>query len=70
MSIGMICLLMVIHAVIASVALPDPNTPFFVLVILLFLFIGEGLILIWLIRARKSTPAFLERVVKHLSDAE
>ncbi|MHA2096996.1 MAG: DUF7347 domain-containing protein [Candidatus Hodarchaeales archaeon] len=69
-SIGMVCFLMVLHAIIATVALPDPSTPFFVKILLLLLFIGEALILIWLIRVRKSTPAFLERVIKHLGDTE
>ncbi|MHA2075103.1 MAG: DUF7347 domain-containing protein [Candidatus Hodarchaeales archaeon] len=70
MSIGMVCFIMVIHALIATVALPDPSTPIFISIILLILFIGEVLILIWLIRVRKSTPAALERVIRHLSDTE
>lgn len=69
-SIGMICFFMAIHILIAVVALPDPNTPFFVALLLVMLFAGELLILVWLIRIRKSTPAFLERLNKHLRDAE
>ena len=70
MSIGMVCFFMVIHFFIATVAIPDPSTPPFISVILALLFVGEVLILIWLIRIRKSTPAFLERIVRHLSDIE
>ena len=70
MMIGMVCFLLVIHAVIASVALPDPSTPFFLSVILFLLFIGEFMVLICLIRIRNSTPAFLERVIRHLGDPE
>lgn len=69
-SIGFICFFMAIHVLIALVALPDPNTPFFIAPLLLLIFLGECIVLMWLIRIRKSTPAFLKRVVKHLSDAE
>ena len=70
MTIGMVCFIMVLHAFIATVVLPDPSTPFFLLIILISLFIGEAVILIWLIRIRKSTPAFFERFIKHLGDTE
>ncbi|MFX0185442.1 MAG: winged helix-turn-helix domain-containing protein [Candidatus Hodarchaeota archaeon] len=69
-SIGMVCFAMIIHIIIAILALPDPNTPFFVSLILLLLFVGEIIILIWLIQIRRSTPAFLERFIKHLSETE
>jgi DNA-binding transcriptional ArsR family regulator len=70
MCIGTICFIMVIHLLIAVVALPDPDTPFFITVILILFFIGEIISIIWLIRVRKSTPVFLEQIARHLSETE
>ncbi|MFX0151736.1 MAG: helix-turn-helix domain-containing protein [Candidatus Hodarchaeota archaeon] len=69
-SIGFICFIMVIHVLIAIAALPDPNTPFFIAPLLLLIFVGEFIVLMWLLRIRKSSPAFLERIAKHLRDSE
>jgi len=69
-SIGMTCFFMFIHIIIASLALPDPDTPPIIVLVLLLLFLGEILILIWLFRIRKSTPAFLEKFIKHISNTE
>lgn len=70
MSIVTICFIMVMHLLIALVALPDPDTPFFIVIILILLFLGEIIALLWLIRVRKSTPAFLERIARHLGETE
>ena len=69
-SIGMISFIIVIHLIISFVALNTPDTPIIIYPILFILLIGELIILLWLLRIRKSTPAFLERFFKHIGDTE
>ncbi|MFX0085566.1 MAG: winged helix-turn-helix domain-containing protein [Candidatus Hodarchaeota archaeon] len=69
-ALGMISFIIVIHLIISIVALSTPDTPFLIYPILFILLLGEILMLIWLLRVRKSTPAFLERFFKHIGDVE
>jgi predicted transcriptional regulator len=69
-SIGIITFFISLHVLIAIIALPDPQTPIFIIPLMLVIFLGEFLILIWLIKIKKASPVFLERISKHLSDTE
>ena len=68
--IGMLAFIIVIHMIISIIALNTPDTPFIIYPILFILLVGEIIILLWLLRIRKSTPAFLERFFRHISDIE
>jgi hypothetical protein len=68
--IGMVSFIIVIHMIIAIMALNAPDTPFIIYPILFILLVGEIIILLWLLRIRKSTPAFLEQFFRHISDTE
>lgn len=47
-----------------------PDQPIIIWPIISFTLIGEVLTLIWLLRIRKSAPAFLERLDKHLKETD
>ncbi|MFX0094875.1 MAG: hypothetical protein ACFFBD_24275 [Candidatus Hodarchaeota archaeon] len=43
---------------------------FLILLVTLFLILGEFIAIIWLIRVKKTAPAFLERLNKHLKGTD
>jgi DNA-binding transcriptional ArsR family regulator len=69
-SIGAMFFFLFIHVILSVIILQEPNPPVFPIFVLFFILVGEIVILIWLLRVRKSTPAFLERFAKHLANTE